>query len=86
MDPRTYEYDHIWHRGTITLLAKDVMKDFKRRAILWVIQVGPECNHMYSHEIGKRADRRGGVGGDHRDTDWNGAVTRSRKGEEHIVP
>lgn len=47
MDPRTYEYDYIWYRGTITLVAKDVMKDFERRAVLWVIEVGPKCNHMY---------------------------------------
>lgn len=47
-------------RMAIILVARDVRKDFERRSILWIIQVGPRRHHVDPNEIRKRIDKRGG--------------------------
>lgn len=73
-------------RVTIILVAKDVMKDFERRTVLWIIQGGPKCKHVYPNEIRKRIDKRGG-GSMTTETEI-GMVQppNTGKGEEHVVP
>lgn len=73
-------------RVTVTLVAEDVMKDFERRTILCIIQVGPKCIHVYPNEIRKRIDKRRGG---HVTTETEIGMVQppdAGKGEGHIVP